>query len=191
MASAIAERLMTAEEFAETTDPPGMRTELVRGRIVVTPIKYTVEGMYIADIAAAVGRFVQLHDLGMVCVSSGYILGRRPDTVRGPDVSFISRERLSERPAPLEGWYEGAPSLVVEVIRRIETRAEVADKVAQYFAAGAERVWKVRPRQRTVTVLFRGAPAVKRRVGEVLNSADAGFAVDGFVLGVGAILRVG
>ena len=186
MASAIAERLMTAEEFAETTDPPGMRTELVRGRVIYMPPPANIHGEYVANTILSLGPFARAHDLGRVMAESGYTLQRRPDTVRGPDVSFVSHERLrTQGHGP--SYLEGAPTLAVEVISPSETRADVADKVSQYLAAGAERVWEVRPRQRTVTVHRSGSPAVTKHVGDVLTSDDAAFAVDGFALAVEAI----
>src|SRR5207302_6065020 len=66
-----------------------------------------------------------------------------PDTVRAPDVSFLSRERLAEHPVPETGFYPGAPDLAVEVMSPSDRRAEVEEKVAEYLDAGAREVWVV------------------------------------------------
>jgi len=186
MTSPTAEKLLTAEEFAETTDPPDMRTELVRGRIVCVPPPSTIHGKYVRRIGASLGHFSDEHALGEVVVESGYLLESDPDTVRGPDVSFIAAAALSEG-LPPRGYHEGAPTLAVEVISPDETEEKVTAKIELYLAAGAERVWEVRPRLRTVTVHRRGAEPVTLTATSTLTSFDAGFAVEGFALRVADI----
>ena len=62
--------------------------------------------------------------------------------------------------------------------------------VAEYLAAGSERVWAVRPEQRTVIVFSADGEVRTLRIGDTLTSADAGFAVDGFALPVADIFGV-
>ena len=116
----------------------------------------------------------------------GYRLSRNPDTVRGPDAAFLEASRI---PAAGYGdeWIEGAPTLAVEVVSPGNTEAEIAEKVHDYLEAGASRVWEVRPRLRLVIV--HQPDGLPRALGldDVLTSADAGFAVDGFALPVADI----
>jgi Uma2 family endonuclease len=58
----------------------------------------------------------------------------------------------------------------------------MARKVEEYFDAGSERVWIVRPRNKTVTVHRPGGDAHTYSVRDTLSSEDAAFAVDGFEL---------
>lgn len=58
------------------------------------------------EIAAAISHFLRAfaveRGLGVVLVEAGFLLARNPDTVRSPDVAFISRQRLpSPRPKGL------------------------------------------------------------------------------------------
>ena len=46
------------------------------------------------------GTFVREHNLGRVYVELGYQLFSDPDTVRGPDVSFVSRKRQRTAKTP-------------------------------------------------------------------------------------------
>ena len=64
---------------------------------------------------------------------------------------------------------------------------EVAEKVREWLEHGAERVWEVRPRTRTVTVHQPGQPPRTLGVGQALASDDAAFTVPGFALAVADI----
>lgn len=71
----------------------------------------------------------------MITNDSGFVLSRAPDTVRGPDVSFVSRERLAIVTDPAKA-FPGAPDLAVEVRSPSNTLASIRAKVADYLAAG-------------------------------------------------------
>jgi Uma2 family endonuclease len=75
----------------------------------------------------------------------------------------------------------------VEVISESETEREAAEKVTLWLEAGAERVWEVRERTRTVTVHTPGHPPRTLRDGDALHSDDASFSVEGFSLPVSDI----
>ncbi len=75
--------------------------------------------------------------LGFVyAAETGYVLAQHPDTVRAPDVAFLRRERV-ESAGEANGYWKGAPDLVVEVVSSGDTRSEVEGKVAEWLAAGA------------------------------------------------------
>jgi Uma2 family endonuclease len=62
----------------------------------------------------------------------GFHLERDPDTVRAPDLAFISRARIPAEGVPKSFW-NGAPHLVVEVMSPGDRRSEVAEKIAEYL----------------------------------------------------------
>jgi Uma2 family endonuclease len=72
------------------------RHELVEGLVVAEPRPRFPHGAAQARITIVLGAFVDRHELGQVVCEAGFVLARNPDTVRGPDVAFVSRERLSE-----------------------------------------------------------------------------------------------
>ena len=80
----------------------------------------------------------------------GFTLARSPDTVRAPDVAYISRERYSG-PMP-EGYPELAPDLAVEVRSRGDRAGEVLAKVADWLSAGTTLVWVIDPAREVATV---------------------------------------
>lgn len=60
------------------------------------------------------------------------------DGVKGADVTWASKEREARNPAEL---YDFAPEICVEVRSPSNTDAQLAEKRALYFDAGAEEVW--------------------------------------------------
>jgi Uma2 family endonuclease len=131
-------------------EPEEGRAELVAGTLVREPPPGEGHGGIAAQVAALLLPFVREHGLGWVFVETGYVLASDPDTVRGPDVSFVSAHRLVT--AARRGPYRvGGPDLAVEVVSPGDSRREVADKAAEYLAAGTAAVWVLDPRHQTVT----------------------------------------
>jgi Uma2 family endonuclease len=127
----------------------GFRYELVRGELYRMPQPQGRHGLVVAAVVWFVYGFVRERDLGRVYDQSGVVLERGPDTLLGPDLSFIRRERL---PADLDAWPEVAPDLVVEVVSPSQSGPSIERKVALYLAAGVRLVWVVDPERRTVHV---------------------------------------
>jgi Uma2 family endonuclease len=91
------------------------------------------------------------HAGGYVGVEAGYILSHDPDTVRGPDVSYVRTDRIPATGIP-ESFWDLAPDLAVEVVSPSETAEEVREKVRDFLGAGTPLVWTVYPRSREVIV---------------------------------------
>lgn len=95
-------------------------------------------------LALAIGNHVQMHELARVfAAETGFMLFRAPDTVRAPDVAFISNARLPAKPP--RGFAEIAPDLVVEVLSPGDSEPDVLEKVADWLKAGARMVWVIDP----------------------------------------------
>lgn len=97
---------------------------------------------------------------------TGFILTRRPDTVRAPDISFVPDARLPPL-GPGDGYFPGPPDLAVAILSPSNHAAAMQRKVDQYFAAGTRLVWVIDSHKQTITV---HAP---RRASEILNENDA------------------
>jgi Uma2 family endonuclease len=142
--------LMTAEELLHL-NLPNKRTELVRGVLVVREPAGFRHGDVAMAIALEVGNFVRAHKLGrVVAAGTGFHIAHDPDTVRAPDVGFVSSERLPD-PLPL-GYAPFAPDLAVEVLSPDDRPGEVLAKVADWLDAGTRLVWIVDPGRRTARV---------------------------------------
>jgi Uma2 family endonuclease len=162
---------MTVEELYALPDD-GRHYELVCGLLVSEPLPGGRHGRIAARIAAVLDGHVRGQRIGVVLTcDTGFILHRAPDTMRGPDVAFVRRERY----AALEDESKaipGPPDLAVEVLSPSNGPAEVRAKVADDLAAGALLVWVVDPETETVASYRKLLePRVTGREG-VLGGAD-------------------
>ena len=117
--------------------------ELQAGILVSEPLPGSRHGRVTFRAAQLLGDHVRSHRLGVVYTNdTGFVLSRSPDTVRGPDVAFVSRERF-ERVGDVITAFPGAPDLAIEVLSPSNTPAAIHAKVADYLAAGTRLVWVV------------------------------------------------
>jgi Uma2 family endonuclease len=135
--------LMTADELLQI---PEKHAELVRGVLVVREPPGLRHGRIALDLGRRLADHVDANRLGRVYVESGFKLGSNPDTVRGPDVAFISLTRLPE-PEPV-GYAALAPDLVVEILSPRDRPGELLGRVADCLSAGTRLVWVVDPDRR-------------------------------------------
>lgn len=134
---------MTAEELLYVSDP-GHRYELVNGRLVVREPPGYRQGWVMTAVAAPLATFVRQHGLGVVLTGdAGFVLRRRPDTVRAPDVSFISRARLPD--PETVSYAELAPDLAVEILSPSNTIANNEERFGDLLAAGTRLLWILDP----------------------------------------------
>ncbi len=136
-------------------------------------------------LGALLDHHVRAVGLGTVLVEAGYLLRRMPDTVRGPDISFLSVARLPPDQIP-EAFIPGAPDLAVEIISPGSQWSEIQEKVADYLAGGARLVWLVDPRARRIVVHYPDRPPGVLTDRDRLDGEDV---VPGFSLPVAELLR--
>jgi Uma2 family endonuclease len=143
--------LQTVDQFLTTCDPAHGWTELARGRVVVRPWPTFRHALVKSNVGFAIRAHLNGAKIGRVAFSSGVITERDPDTVRGPDVSFYSAERL---PFGVEviAYHDLPPDLCVEVKSPSETKSGLRDKAHEYLTGGVKLVWIVDPDARTVTI---------------------------------------
>jgi Uma2 family endonuclease len=166
------EKLMTAEEFWKRHSNVKLpRYELVKGELVEMSPPGGVHGEVSLAIGAALRLHVRQNNLGRVMVESGYYLERDPDTVRGPDVSFIRAERVAAEGLP-RSWVRGAPDVAVEVVSPSDSAAEVEGKVHDYLAGGAQRVWVVYSDIKRITVYSSDGTVLRYHEGDTLEDQD-------------------
>ena len=140
---------LTADELQHVY-VPDKRVELVRGVLVVRELPGLRHARVAVNLTLRLGAYVQAGRLGRVYAEAGFKLARDPDTVRGPDVAFISRDRLPE-PEPA-GFADFAPDLVVEVVSPGDRAGEVLAKIADWLSAGTRLVWVLDPARREARV---------------------------------------
>ena len=164
-------KLLTAEDLLRLHGQ-GVKGELIDGVLH----RKVSAGKRHARIAGRVithfNNFVMPRNLGQVGGTDGGVLvGRNPDSVREPDVYFVSAERL-----PLDddsdGYLEIAPELVVEIVSPSDTQAEVAEKTQLWLNFGVLTVVEVYPRIRAIAVHQPGVPAITLTGDDVLDGGD-------------------
>ena len=141
---------MTAEEFWRLPEN-GTRRALVRGEVVEEMPPGGLHGIVASRVVVRLNAWIVEGPGGAVGVESGFLIGRDPDVVRGPDVFYLKPDRIPDEGAP-EAFWTVAPDLAVEVISPSETAGDVREKVRDYLTAGSPLVWVVYPRTREVVV---------------------------------------
>ena len=169
-----AERVVTAEEFERMPDEPGVRMELVRGKVIRMSPPGFRQGAIASRLFEALAGHVAREGLGRVVLPVGFKVASNPDTVREPDLAFVSRDRLHGEP---EGFFQGPPDLAVEVISPRQRRVFVDGKAAEYLVRGVRMVWVIDPKTETVTVHQPGSAPLVLREGALL---EGGSVVPGF-----------
>lgn len=177
MSNATATKLLTSQEFFALPEPAdGSKQELVRGEVETMPGPGLEHGEVQINTGMLLKQYVKPLDLGRVFTESGAVVDRNPDTVRGPDVSYYSKERL-----PLDlrvvGYHDQPPDLCVEVVSPSNTKRKLRDKVKEYFFAGVRLVWLIDPEDRSVTTLT--APDEGRTLYDE-STLDGGEVLPGF-----------
>jgi len=144
--------ITTADELLRAGDIG--RCELVRGRLVMMNPTGDEHGRVALNLGAEIRDHVRRAGAGTAyAAETGFLLSRKPDTVRAPDVAFVRSGRAGSASG---GFFPGAPDLAVEVLSPDDRRHEVREKVAEWLEAGTSAVWVVDPRKRTVTIHERG-----------------------------------
>ncbi len=158
-------RPWTGEELSRL--PEGWRYEIDEGELVIMPPAGVGHGKVGTRVIILIGQFVLSHGLGEVLsCDTGFRLRRDPETLRAPDVAFISKERCALIADP-EKFSDVPPDLAVEVLSPSNAGMDMGRKIEQYLAAGVRSVWVLEPRARTLTVYRPGEPPL------TLNDPDA------------------
>ncbi len=161
---------MTADELLQV-HLPDKHVELIRGVLVVREPPGLRHGRVTMDLAHRLADHVRARALGKVyAAETGFKLARDPDTVRAPDIAFISRERLPD-PEPV-GYPDLAPDLVVEVLSPGDRPAEVLAKVADWLSAGTRLVWVVDPERHAARVFCQDGTETLVTANEALSGED-------------------
>ena len=172
--------IMTADELLQI---PDKHAELVRGVLVVREPPGLRHGRIALELGRRLADHVAAGRLGRVYVESGFKLSSNPDTVRGPDVAFISQTRLPE-PEPV-GYPALAPDLVVEILSPGDRPGEVLGKVADWLSAGTRLVWVIDPERRLARVYRSDGTEEIVTADRALQGADV---VPGFACPLATIL---
>ena len=130
--------LLTVGEYNALDEPVGVRYELDRGELIVTPSPVPMHNIICGDLFTRLSAWANESNLGQVIYEVDVRLGE--DTVRRPDLMYFRRDRiknvdLDQVPLPT------APDLVIEVVSKYDQPDDLMLKVRQYLQAGVRGVW--------------------------------------------------
>ena len=189
---------MSVAEFMALPDD-GNRHELVRGELRIMPPPGSRHGLVETAVLAALDRSLDNRaraagwepQQGIAARHRlvGFVAGGEfglqfavpddPNQIRGADGVYVPPEQLATVSWDPEGYFPAVPHLVIEVISASEKAADVAEKVQDYLAGGAHRVWCVYPQHHTVHIHDAAAPTHVVRGAESLTDEELlpGFAL--------------
>ena len=143
--------LLTADDLLRLSSE-GVQGELIRGVFHETMSAGVNHGRIVVKLVLLLGAFVMPRSSGTLLASdTGVLLERDPDTVREPDIAFISSERLPIG-EDVPGYSEVIPNLVVEVGSPNDSRTEVRRKALMWLEHGVGVVWVAHPVSHTIDV---------------------------------------
>jgi Uma2 family endonuclease len=141
------------EAELEALPEDGYLHEVVNGELVMSPKNNWFHGRICTRLLFAIETFNRAHRLGAVPDSStGFWMFNR--NCRAPDVSFVPKARLATHGfKPNEKrFFPGAPDLAVEVLSENNTRAEMDERLKDFFASGTQIAWVIDPEKQHVEI---------------------------------------
>jgi len=153
------ERFFTAEafwDFCQLPENRDRRLELVEGEIRELTPAGGEHGEVTGDLFGFIWNFARERGLGRVTAAeTGFILYKNPDpdgkdTVRAPDVAFVSIERAPE-PLPAQ-FVPIVPDQVVEVVSPNDRAEEIEEKISLYLKYGVRMIWVTYCVTRTIVI---------------------------------------
>ena len=176
-------KLFTAEELIRLPTN-GRRLELVKGRVYEMAPAGGRHGHAANRAAVRLTVHVDAAGLGHIFTAeTGFLIHIDPDTVRAPDVSFVSISRLPLNDIP-DGYIDLAPDLVVEVVSPNDRRREVQEKVDEWLNVGVRLVWVLYPATRSASIYRSLNDVTHLTADEFLDGEDV---VPGFLCRLGEL----
>ncbi|MCA9080406.1 MAG: Uma2 family endonuclease [Planctomycetaceae bacterium] len=163
-------KLITAVEFLDMDfDGPA---ELVRGEVLEMTRPGWKHGVVCGNVAFLLGQWRRQVGQGIVTTNdTGVLTERDPDTLRGPDLFYVSEDRLPKLDVP-HGVPAIIPNLCVEVLSPSDRWSDVLRKASEYLALGVSEVWLIDPEDRIVQILRSDTATIQLRVGDQLTSQE-------------------
>ena len=169
--STIASKSLTAHDLLKLYGE-GIRGELIKGEFHPTMSAGVTHGKVVINVAGELRSFVRPRRLGSLMGSdTGILLARDPDTVREPDIAYISAERMPIG-AEVPGYSEVIPDLIVEVASPSDTPQQVEEKARMWLDYGVRLAWTIHPSSRTVNVYPESGARFTLSEDDVLDGRD-------------------
>jgi Uma2 family endonuclease len=182
-----------------TLPEDGNRHELVRGELRVMPPPKGAHGLVETVLLARLDRYLDERALALGwSLSQGldarsrlvgfvaggefglqYALPDDPNQIRGADGVYVPPAQLARVGWTGSEYFPEVPMLVIEVVSPSERADDLAEKIQDYLAGGARRVWCVYSERRFIQIYAADAPTRVVRGEELLTDDELlpGFAL--------------
>lgn len=187
----ISTRPVTAEEFAAFVERPenaGRFFELDEGEIIESPPPKPPHGFVSINVGAILWNYCRRRGRGYVFSNdTGVLLGRDPDTIRGPDIMLYDDDAKADDIVSDSSYLETPPVLAVEILSPSNRYSQIVRKVNQYLTAGVQIVWVIDPPVREVTAYRAGSEPEFIAADDELSGGDA---LPGLAIKVAELFRL-
>ena len=165
------EKLLTADDLLELHSK-GVKGELIRGVLYETMSVGVDHAKTVVNLTILLGIFVKSSRLGSVMASDmGVWLERSPDTVREPDIAYISAEKMPLG-VSVPGYAEVVPDIVVEIASPNDSLQSLKEKARMWLDFGVPLVWVGYPSRREVEVYTVDNSIITLTESDLLDGGD-------------------
>ena len=163
--------LLTADDLLNLYSQ-GVKGELIKGVLHEKVSAGGKHGDIAGSLIGAIWAYTRPRRLGRVGgTDTGILLEHNPDTVREPDVYYISAETLPLN-ISVSGYYEVIPDAVAEVFSPSDSRPEFDAKIRMWLDFGVRLVIAVYPETRTIATHQPGRPPTTLNYNDTLDGGD-------------------
>lgn len=167
----IKQGLLTADDLLEMYSQ-GIKGELIRGVLHKTVAMGGLHGDIAGALCGEIRAYVRPRRMGRVGGTDvGILLERNPDTVREPDIYYISADKL---PLDLQvsGYFDVVPDMVAEIYSPNDRPRDFDAKIQMWLDFGVRMVLVIYPQTRTITTHQPGLPPVTLGYDDTLDGGD-------------------
>ena len=151
--SSTTERKKWTEAELQALPDDGFNYEVVNGELVMSPKNNPEHGYICALLSSALLQHAKGKNLGAVFDSNtGFWMDN--ENCRAPDISFVSRQRLRGLKRPTRSFFRFAPDLAIEVLSPNNTRAEIQERLRDFFSSGTRLVWIIDPESKSAEICY-------------------------------------
>jgi Uma2 family endonuclease len=140
---------ITLEEFMARPDrEDDQREELIEGEVLVSPSPKFWHAAIVQRLRVQLAALESKRHGFVITNDFACILGKM--SMPAPDLAAVSIERANQA-EDSDGWLDGSPELVIEVAS--PSNRKLQRKAILYLEHGAEQVWIVYRKTKTITVM--------------------------------------
>jgi Uma2 family endonuclease len=170
---------MKIDELEHYVAPEPYRWELVRGRLILREPSKSWHGSIAGNLAILITQWMLTDQLEsrapslrgrLLVADAGFALAKNPDTVRAPDLSWVSAERFAR--ADLDRFDGMIPDFAFEVRSPSNRWRTMMTRVSDFLNAGTPLVWIAERKQQRVHVFRRDGTTQVLTITDVLDGED-------------------